>query len=157
MSVLPILKKGDERLEKKCHEVTKFDRRLGLLLRDMEDTLRDAGGAGLAACQIGTLRRVFIAMLNDEVREYINPVILERDGVQTPVEGCLSLPGVWGTIDRPMRVRLSARDRKGNTFEEEGEGLLAEIFDHETDHLDGKLFDGRIIERVEKEEAHEEE
>lgn len=152
MSVLPILKMGDELLEKKCHKVTKFDKRLDLLLRDMEDTLRDAGGAGLAAPQIGTLRRVFLVMLGDEVREYINPEIIEKTGEQTPVEGCLSVPGIWGRIKRPMHVKLRAQNRKGEFFEEEGAELLAEIFDHENDHLEGKLFYGDIIEIIERDD-----
>ncbi|HHX72341.1 MAG TPA: peptide deformylase [Clostridiales bacterium] len=152
MSVSPILEKGDELLEKKSHPVTKFDRRLELLLRDMEETLIDAGGVGLAAPQIGILRRVFIVMdpETEKITHYINPEILERRGEQLPPEGCLSVPGVWGKVRRPAYVRLRAQDKHGHFFEAEGEGLMAQAFDHENDHLNGKLFTDKIVEPIEE-------
>jgi peptide deformylase len=148
MSVLYINKKGDECLTKRCHEVTKFDRRLKLLVRDMKDTLEDAGGVGLAAPQVGIIRRVFVVNMDGEVKEFINPEIIERRGEQTPVEGCLSVPGVWGRVKRPAYVKIRAFDCEGKPFEAEGEGLIAEAFEHENDHLDGKLFDSLIFEFV---------
>lgn len=152
MAILEICKKGDECLQKKCHEVTVFDRRLKLLIRDMKDTLVEAHGVGLAAPQIGILRRIFIIDHGERLQAYINPKILERRGEQRPVEGCLSLPGVWGRVVRPMYVRIAAQDENGCPFEEEAEGLIAEAFEHESDHLDGILFDEKIYEYVNVEE-----
>lgn len=152
MSVLSIQKKGDECLQKKCHAVTVFDRRLKLLIRDMTDTLIAANGAGLAAPQVGILRRIFVVNDGERVRAYVNPVILERRGEQRPVEGCLSLPGVWGRVVRPMYVKVSAQDENGEFFEDEAEGLIAEAFEHECDHLDGILFDEKIYEYVDVKE-----
>ena len=148
MSVLEIRKKGDECLQKKCHAVTVFDKRLKLLIRDMTDTLIESNGVGLAAPQIGILRRVFVVNDGERVRAYVNPVIVERRGEQRPVEGCLSVPGVWGRVVRPMYVKISAEDENGEAFEDEGEGLIAEAFEHEYDHLDGVLFDEKIYEYV---------
>jgi len=156
MSVLKIYTKGDECLSKRCHEVTRFDRRLKLLIRDMKDTLRDANGAGLAAPQVGILRRVFVINMGEEIKEFINPEITEKSGEQTPVEGCLSIPGVWGRVKRPAYVKVRAYDCDGNMFEAEGEGVVAEAFDHENDHLDGKLFDSLIYEYVDMEDQQDE-
>ncbi len=152
MSVLTIFVKGDECLEKRCHEVTKFDRRLRLLVRDLKETLADVQGVGLAAPQIGILRRVFVLNVDGEFKEYINPVILERNGEQTPIEGCLSLPGVWGRVRRAESVRIGAYDAEGNYFEESAQGLIAEAYEHECDHLDGKLFDELIYEYCDPED-----
>ena len=154
MAVLEIRKKGDECLQKKCHEVTVFDRRLKLLLRDMKDTLLDANGVGLAAPQVGILRRIFLVNDGEKVKAYINPQILERRGEQRPVEGCLSVPNVWGRVVRPAYVKIAAQDETGHPFQEEAEGLIAEAFEHEADHLDGMLFDEKIYEYVEVEEDH---
>ncbi len=151
MSVVRICQKGEDVLGKKCHEVTKFDRRLHLLLRDMAETLEEANGVGLAAPQVGILRRIFLVSKDGEITAYINPVILEKSGEQEPVEGCLSLPGVWGKVIRPTYVRLKAQDKDGNWFEDEGYDLIAEAFDHENDHLDGVLFDSKITEYVDME------
>ena len=155
MSVIAIRKKGDECLQKKCHAVTVFDKRLKLLIRDMKDTLVEANGVGLAAPQIGILRRVFVVNDGEKIRAYVNPVILERRGEQRPVEGCLSLPGVWGRVVRPMYVKISAQDENGDVFEDEGEGLIAEAFEHEYDHLEGVLFDEKIYEYVDVGEREE--
>ncbi len=149
MAVLEIRKKGDECLTKKCHAVTVFDRRLKLLLRDMRDTLIDSNGVGLAAPQIGILRRIFLVNDDGDIRVYINPQILERKGEQHPVEGCLSVPNVFGKVVRPMYVKIAALDENGEPFEEEAEGLIAECFEHEYEHLDGHLFDEKVYEFVE--------
>ena len=123
-----IVKKGDPVLEKKCHAVTKFDDKLARLLDDMTQTLEQSGGVGLAAPQIGICRRV-------------NPEIVSSSGEQTGLEGCLSLPGYWGEVTRPMKVKVKAQDRSGNQFEVEDEGMVARCFCHEIDHLDGHMFD----------------
>lgn len=149
MAVLEIRKKGDECLTKKCHAVTVFDRRLKLLLRDMRDTLIDSNGVGLAAPQVGILRRIFLVNADGDIRVYINPQILERKGEQHPVEGCLSVPNVFGKVVRPMYVKIAALDEYGEPFEEEAEGLIAECFEHEYEHLDGHLFDEKVYEFVE--------
>ena len=116
MAVLEIRKKGDECLTKKCHAVTVFDRRLKLLLRDMRDTLIDSNGVGLAAPQVGILRRIFLVNDDGDIRVYINPQILERKGEQHPVEGCLSVPNVFGKVVRPMYVKIAALDENGEPF-----------------------------------------
>lgn len=137
-----IVKKGDSVLNKHCHPVTKFDRKLGHLLDDLKDTLIQSGGVGLAAPQIGILRRVVVVMDEQEqIHELVNPTIISTSGEQTGLEGCLSLPGRYGIVSRPMVVRVRAQDRAGNWFELEDEGLTARCFCHELDHLDGHLFD----------------
>lgn len=137
-----IVKKGDPVLTKRCHPVTKFDRKLHILLDDMKATLIDSGGVGLAAPQVGILRRVVVVMNEAEhIHELINPVIVATSGEQTDLEGCLSLPGRYGMVTRPMTVRVRAQDRDGNWFEVEDQGLTARCFCHELDHLDGRMFD----------------
>lgn len=136
-----IVKKGDPVLEKKCHAVTKFDDKLARLLDDMTQTLEQSGGVGLAAPQIGICRRVVVLLDGDEnVIELVNPEIVSSSGEQTGLEGCLSLPGYWGEVTRPMKVKVKAQDRSGNQFEVEDEGMVARCFCHEIDHLDGRLF-----------------
>ncbi len=137
-----IVKKGDPVLNKHCHPVTKFDRKLHILLDDMRETLIHSGGVGLAAPQVGILRRVVVVMNEEEhIHELVNPVIVSTSGEQTDLEGCLSLPGRYGVVTRPMVVRVRAQDRNGNWFEVEDQGLTARCFCHELDHLDGHLFD----------------
>lgn len=137
-----IVKKGDAILTKVCHPVTKFDRKLGLLLDDMRETLVESGGVGLAAPQIGICRRVCLVMNEqEEIHELVNPVIIAQSGEQTGFEGCLSYPGMWGEVTRPMQVRVRAQDRNGNWFEVEDTGLTARCFCHELAHLDGQMFD----------------
>lgn len=137
-----IVKKGDPVLNKHCHPVTKFDRKLHILLDDMKDTLIDSGGVGLAAPQVGILRRVVVVMNEQEqIHELVNPVIVSTSGEQTGLEGCLSLPGLYGVVTRPMVVRVRAQDRHGNWFEVEDQGLTGRCFCHELDHLDGHLYD----------------
>lgn len=139
-----IVQKGDAILTKKCHVVTKFDKKLGMLLDDMTETLRDSGGVGLAAPQIGICRRVVVVINGkDEVIELVNPEVVSSSGEQTGFEGCLSLPGKFGMVTRPMVVRVKAQDRNGDWFEVEDEELTARCFCHEIDHLDGHLFDER--------------
>ena len=148
MAIRKIREEGDALLLKKSRPVTEFNPRLHELIDDMRDTLLNAGGVGLAAPQVGVLRRVVLVMdtlkeeLSDEeqIIELVNPEIIERDGTQTDPEGCLSVPGVYGLVERPYHVRVRAQDRFGNTFEVEGEELTARCFCHEIDHLDGHLF-----------------
>ena len=146
MALRNIVKKGDECLNKKCREVTEFNGRLHKLLDDMRDTLIESNGVGLAAPQVGVLRRVVLVMdtnNDDEIIELINPEIIETEGEQEGPEGCLSVPGVWGIVKRPYWVKVKAQDRNGEWFEVEGEGLTGRCFCHEIDHLSGILFDMR--------------
>ena len=141
MALRRIVEQGDECLEKVCRPVKDFNRRLHILLDDMAETLREANGAGLAAPQVGVLRRVCIVMdENEEIIELINPVIVSQEGEQTGLEGCLSVPGKWGVVTRPNRVKVQAQDRNGVLFVRQGEGLTARAFCHEIEHLDGHLF-----------------
>ena len=143
-----IVEKGDAVLTKRCHPVTRFDRKLALLLDDMRETLVESGGVGLAAPQVGILRRVALVMNEEEhIHELINPEIIETSGEQTGWEGCLSLPGMYGKVTRPMKVKVRAQERNGNWFEVEDEGLTARCFCHELAHLDGHMFD-ELCERV---------
>ena len=137
-----IVTQGDDVLGKKCHAVTKFDAKLHGLLDDMTETLREANGVGLAAPQVGILRRVVLVINEeDQVIELINPEIVSAEGEQEGWEGCLSIPGMYGWVKRPMRVRVRAQDRNGDTFEVEDEGMTGRCFCHELEHLDGHLFD----------------
>lgn len=141
MALRTIITKGDPVLNKKAHLVTNFDEKLAILLDDMVETLRDSGGVGLAAPQIGILRRV-VVVINDEdqVIELVNPEIIATEGEQVGFEGCLSVPGRWGKVKRPMKAKVKAQNRQGEWFEVEDEGLTARCFCHELDHLDGHLF-----------------
>ena len=140
-----IVIQGDELLTKKCRPVTEFNPRLHQLLDDMADTLEEAQGAGLAAPQVGILRRAVLVIDDDDkVMELINPEILLQEGEQTGPEGCLSVPGKFGMVTRPNHVRVRAQDRYGNWFEAEGEGLVARCFCHEIEHLDGHLYTEHI-------------
>ena len=142
MAIREIVTKGDAVLNKQCHAVTKFDKKLHTLLDDMRDTLLDAEGVGLAAPQIGILRKIVLVINEkDEVIELINPEIISTSGEQTGWEGCLSIPGRYGVVTRPMVVRVCAQDRNGNVFEVEDQGLTARCFCHEIDHLSGHLYD----------------
>lgn len=141
MAIRTILTDEDPALHKKCHPVTKFDEKLGRLLDDMKETLAHANGAGLAAPQIGILRRAVIVVDgNDQMLELMNPEIIATEGEQEGFEGCLSVPGRWGVVKRPCKVRVRAQDRNGNFFEAEGEEIVARCFCHEIEHLDGHLF-----------------
>ena len=150
MALRNIVKEGDQVLRKNCREVTDFNDRLHILLDDMKETLIMADGAGLAAPQVGILKRVAIVSVDDEYYEIINPEIIAVEGEQTVPEGCLSVPGVYGSVSRPMKVTVKAQDRYGKEFTVSGEGLLARAFCHEIDHLDGILFKDKVIEYYEE-------
>ncbi len=146
MALRKIRTEEDPVLGKVSKPVVNFDAKLHLLLQDMKDTLRKAEGVGLAAVQIGILRRVVLIDVGDEhgLIEAINGEIIERRGEQTEIEGCLSLPGKSGVTSRPMYVKFKAQDRHGNWFEAEGEGLFARCVCHELDHLDGIVFTKKL-------------
>lgn len=141
MALRTIIKDGDEVLAKKAKTVEKFDQKLWDLLDDMTETLEEANGLGLAAPQVGILRRVILVLNSQgELVELINPVIVKRDGEQDGLEGCLSVPGIWGYVSRPERVTVQAQNRHGEPFEIKGEGMVARCFCHEVDHLEGILY-----------------
>lgn len=141
MAIRRIVTQGDDRLRKKCREVTDFNQRLHDLLDDMKETLEEAQGMGLAAPQVGVLRRAVVIVDDDEnMLELVNPEMIESSGENTAPEGCLSVPGKWGMITRPGFARVRAQDRYGNWFEAEGEDLMARCFCHEIEHLDGHLY-----------------
>ena len=141
MALRKIVLQGDEVLSKVCRPVTEFNSRLHELLDDMTETLAESGGVGLAAPQVGILRRVCLVMNeDDEIIELINPEIIETEGEETALEGCLSVPGKYGEVTRPYYVRVRAQDRDGEWFEAEDEGITARCFCHETDHLDGHMY-----------------
>lgn len=155
MAIRQIVKEGDDVLTKKCREVVKFDDRLFTLLEDMKETLELAQGVGLAAPQVGILRRVVIIDVGEGPIELINPVIIEQSGEQEGLEGCLSCPGEWGITKRPMNVTVKAQDRNGKEFTMSGEGLLAKAFCHELDHLDGIIYKQIAIRMVNPDELEE--
>ena len=141
MGTRRIVVQGDDRLQKKCRQVTDFNRRLHILLDDMKETLEEAQGAGLAAPQVGVLRRAVIVVDDDETMiELVNPELLAYSGEQTGPEGCLSVPGKWGMVTRPSSVKIRAQDRDGNWFELEREEMTARCLCHEIEHLDGHLY-----------------
>ncbi len=142
MALRDIVKEGDRILTKKCRPVEKFDEKLATLLDDMAETLKVAEGVGLAAPQVGILRRVCIVDVGDEdgVIELVNPKIVAYSGQQVGAEGCLSCPNQYGVVERPMYVTVKAQDRNGNEFTIKGEALKARAFCHEIDHLDGIIF-----------------
>lgn len=141
MAIREILKQGEPALSKVCHPVTVFDQKLWDLLDDMKETLADAGGLGLAGPQVGILRRVAIVVNEkDEMLELVNPEIIAQQGEQDGLEGCLSVPGLWGFVKRPAWVKVKALDRNGKEFEVEGTEITARCFCHELAHLDGHLY-----------------
>jgi len=149
MATRTILHQGDPSLEKTSREVTNFDDRLHTLLDDMRDTMELANGVGLAAPQVGVLRRVALVSdiketedgeFTEELIELINPIILESDGAEEGLEGCLSVPDMQGIVTRPTRVKVRAQDRYGKPFEMEYTDFTARVACHELDHLDGKLY-----------------
>ncbi len=151
MAIRTIVKVGDPVLSKKCRTVEKIDDRIITLLDDMADTLYDSNGVGLAAPQVGVLKRIAIIDIGDGLIELINPEIISQGGTQNDLEGCLSLPGKWGYVERPNKVVVRAMDRNGDEYEYEGEGLLARAFCHEIEHLDGIIFSSHVTEFVEPE------
>ena len=143
MGLRKILTDKDPALHKVCKPVTAFDEKLHKLLDDMGETLVESGGVGLAAPQVGILRRIFlvdVGVEENEIVEFINPEILETDGEQEGPEGCLSVPGKYGLVKRPYYVKVRAQDRYGDWFEAEGEELIGRCFCHENDHLDGIIY-----------------
>ena len=151
MAIRNIVKVGDPVLAKKCRPVEKIDDRIITLLDDMIDTLYDSNGVGLAAPQVGVLKRIAVIDIGDGLIELINPEIIAQEGTQNDLEGCLSLPGKWGYVERPQKVTVRAMDRNGDEYEYDGEGLLARAFCHEIEHLDGVLFSSHVSEFVEPE------
>ena len=146
MGTRKILTDKDPALHKVCKPVEKFDWKLHKLLDDMKETLAEANGVGLAAPQVGILRRVVVVDLGDEVLELVNPTLIETSGEQEGAEGCLSVPGRYGLVKRPYYAKVRAQDRNGEWFEAEGEELIGRCFCHELDHLDGILYT-QVMER----------
>ena len=140
MGLRKILTDKEPALHKVCKPVTAFDSKLHKLLDDMAETMADANGVGLAAPQVGILRRVVVVDTGEEVLELINPSLVETDGEQVGPEGCLSVPGKYGLVKRPYTAKVRAQDRDGEWFEVEGEDLIARCFCHELDHLDGIVY-----------------
>ena len=140
MGLRKILTDKEPALHKVCKPVTSFDSKLHKLLDDMAETMQDANGVGLAAPQVGILRRVVVVDLGDEILELVNPTLVETDGEQVGAEGCLSVPGKYGLVKRPAYAKVRAQDRDGEWFEVEGEEIIARCFCHELDHLDGIVY-----------------
>lgn len=145
MAIREVVKNPDPTLRKVCRPVEKFDEKLAQLLDDMAETMYDMDGCGLAAPQIGILRRICVIDVGEGLIELINPEIVKTWGSQNESEGCLSCPGVWGVTDRPRKVKVRFFDRNGEEYEVVGEGLLARALCHEIDHLDGVLFIDKVI------------
>lgn len=152
MAIRNIRKEGDEILRKKCREVDAVTDKIRTLLKDMADTLYKADGVGLAAPQVGVLKRIVVIDAGDGLIELVNPVIVSQSGQQLVPEGCLSIPGVWGEVNRPSFVAVEAINGNGEKFRIEGEGLLAQALSHEIDHLDGILFRDKVVRYMDKDE-----
>lgn len=164
MAIRNIVRVGDDVLAKECRRVEIFDNKLRQLLDDMQDTLYEANGAGLAAPQVGVLRQICVIDVGDGLVELINPEIVHVEGEQSGAEGCLSLPDEWGMVSRPQRVTVKAQNRKGKWFETTGEDLFARCICHEVDHLHGIVFTDKAsrmltpeeIEQMQKEQEQQE-
>ncbi len=155
MALRNILTDENPTLKKISRPVTAFNDRLATLIDDMKETLRDANGVGLAAPQVGILRRVVVVDLGEEIIELVNPEILSASGEQDGLEGCLSVPDRYGMVKRPNLVRIKAQDRNGNWYEYEGEALIARCFCHELEHLDGHLYTEKAYHMLTDEEYQE--
>ena len=151
MGLRKILTDKEPSLHKVCRPVEKFDGKLHKLLDDMVETMIDAHGVGLAAPQVGILRRIVVVNTGDEVLELVNPTLLETDGEQVGAEGCLSVPGKYGLVKRPYYAKVRAQDRFGDWYEAEGEEIIARCFCHELDHLDGIVYT-EVMERFLRDE-----
>ncbi len=151
MGLRKILTDAEPALHKSCRPVENFDKKLHTLLDDMRETLIESGGVGLAAPQVGILRRVVLVDTGEEILELINPTLVETDGEQEGPEGCLSVPGKYGLVKRPYYAKVRAQDRSGAWYEAEGEELIARCFCHELDHLDGIIYT-EVMERFLTEE-----
>jgi peptide deformylase len=146
MGLRNIITDGDEILTKRAKEVGEINDRIRDILDDMLETMHEYDGIGIAAPQVGILRRMFIVEIDDELIEIINPEIIETDGVQTGEEGCLSVPGYVGTVERPAYIKMTGLNRYNEKMELEGTGLLAVALSHEYDHLEGILFKDKALE-----------
>lgn len=155
MALRNIVTEGDSVLNKNCRKVEKFDQRLHDLLDDLKDTLAESDGVGLAAPQVGVLRRVTVIDIGEGLHEFVNPEIIEERDYHEVVEGCLSCPDEFGLINRPSYVKARAFDRFGNQFEIEGEDFFAQAMSHEFDHLDGVIFKSKVNRMLTKEELEE--
>jgi peptide deformylase len=153
MAIRNIRKDGDEILRKRSREVDVINDKILTLLEDMKDTLYKADGVGLAAPQVGVLKRIVVIDVGEGLLQLINPVIKSQSGQQCNVEGCLSIPGVWGEVNRPANVVVEALNEKGEKITINAEGLLAIALCHEIDHLDGILFKDKVIRFIEKDES----
>lgn len=140
MALRNIVFEGDEILRKRAKKVTEINDRIRMILDDMYETMKNKDGCGIAAPQVGILKRMFIAEVEGQVYELINPEILESDGVQSDDEGCLSVPGMIGTVERPEYLKIKGLNRDGEEVVYEADGYLAVVFSHEYDHLDGILY-----------------
>lgn len=140
MAIRNIVKEGDEVLRKQSREVTVFDQRLWELLDDMAQTMYKANGVGLAAVQVGVLKRVVVIDIGEGLVELVNPEIVKTKGKVVDLEGCLSSPGEYGMVPRPKKVEVKAQDRNGNPISVKGEDLMARALCHEIDHLSGRIF-----------------
>lgn len=156
MAIRNILEGDNPRLRKKSREVTKINQRILDLLDDMAETMADARGVGLAAPQVGVLRRVVVIDVGDGIIELINPEVVSQEGSVRSEEACLSFPDLSGYVVRPEKVTVRALDRTGTEREYVGEGLLARAFVHEIDHLDGVLFVDRVVEWIEDDKEGDE-
>ncbi|MBQ2696534.1 MAG: peptide deformylase [Clostridia bacterium] len=154
-NVLTVDKENDS-LRKKSREVEKIDEKILTLIEDMKETLYDKNGVGLAAPQIGVLKRVIVIDIGEGPIVLINPVIAYQKGEIVDVEGCLSVPGVWGTVKRPQEVIVRGMNEKGETVELSGEGLLAKAFCHEIDHLNGIIYTDKVIDYIDQSQIQQE-
>lgn len=160
MAVREIIKDPDPILYKKCHPVTKFDRKLACILEDMAQTMLAENGVGLAGPQIGFMRRVCVVLDtldNNKIIEMVNPEVVETEGEQTDSEGCLSFPNKFGMVTRPRIVTVRAQDRNGEWFTIKSHDLTARAFLHEIDHLDGHVFTEKVTQYITFDEENEEE
>ena len=155
MAIRNIVKVGDDVLTKKCRTVDKIDERIITLLEDMHDTLIESNGVGLAAPQVGVLKRIALVDTGEEILELINPEILSTEGSQTGFEGCLSYPGKYGEVTRPMVVTIKFQNRNGEWVTYTGEELTARAFCHEIEHLDGHMFMEKVTHWAEDDEFEE--
>ncbi len=149
------VEKENEDLRKKSRAVEKIDDKILTIIEDMKETLYEKNGVGLAAPQIGILKRIIIIDIGDGPIILLNPVIVYQKGEQIDVEGCLSVPGVWGTVKRPKKVIVRGMNPEGETVEYEGEDLLARAFCHEIDHLDGVIYTDKVIEYINPDQIQE--
>jgi peptide deformylase len=156
MAIRIIREDGDEVLRKKAREVGEIDERIAALVKDMAETMYDADGVGLAAPQVGILKRIVVIDVGEGLLELINPKIVKEDGGETDIEGCLSVPDVVGEVVRPIKVTVEAKNLKGQDMVIEGEGLLARALCHEIDHLNGVLFTDRAQKIINKSDLNNE-